>query len=279
MAVVIGTNVAASIAATNLAYSSARFQDSLNKLSSGSKLVNPSDDAGGLAVAMRLTATANRDGHLQNNLSDALSHAQTQDGALQVAGAILDRMSQLATLSTDPTKNTSDQANYNSEFSQLQGELVALGSEQFNGISLFGTGSLSVDTTDNLSSAAAVSVSQQDLLDTGGFTNFSDPFTNLSNWRTSGTVSAGGGDLNISGGDVTSTATTTATFSAPLQINLRVQIPGTGDAFSVAYGGTTLDTLTGRGTSPGGRTTCRSISTVPARPRRISMARPRRSTR
>jgi len=265
MAVVIGTNVAASIAATNLAYSSARFQDSLNKLSSGSKLVNPSDDAGGLAVAMRLTATANRDGHLQNNLSDALSHAQTQDGALQVAGAILDRMS--------------DQANYNSEFSQLQGELVALGSEQFNGISLFGTGSLSVDTTDNLSSAAAVSVSQQDLLDTGGFTNFSDPFTNLSNWRTSGTVSAGGGDLNISGGDVTSTATTTATFSAPLQINLRVQIPGTGDAFSVAYGGTTLDTLTGRGTSPGGRTTCRSISTVPARPRRISMARPRRSTR
>ncbi|HEX3730441.1 MAG TPA: flagellin, partial [Opitutaceae bacterium] len=71
MSVVINSNAAASIAANNLAYSSARLQNSLNRLSSGSKIVNPSDDAGGLAVSMKLTAVSSRQSELQNNLGDA----------------------------------------------------------------------------------------------------------------------------------------------------------------------------------------------------------------
>jgi flagellin len=142
------------------------LQNSLTELSSGSKLINPATDAGGLAVSMKLTATANRDGDLQNNIADATSLLQTQDGALQVAGSILDRISQLDTLYQDPTKNSSDQANYDDEFNQLQGELTSLTSESFNGVSLFGSttgASLSVYTTDDLSSTQAVSISQQDL--------------------------------------------------------------------------------------------------------------------
>ena len=142
-----------------------QLQESLNKLSSGSKIVNPSDDAGGLAVSMKLTATINREGELQNNISDASSYLQTQDGALQVAGTILDRMSQLETLYQDPTKNTSDLANYNDEFTQLQAELTSLTTENFNAVPLFGQSSFSVDVTDDLSSSAAVSVVSQDLAD------------------------------------------------------------------------------------------------------------------
>jgi len=164
MSVVINSNTTASIAANNLAYSTQQLQMSLNKLSSGSKIVNPSSDAGGLAVSMKLTATANRDGDLQNNIADSTSLLQTQDGALQVAGSILDRVSQLETLYQDPTKNTSDKANYDSEFTQLQSELTSLTSESFNGVSLFSSGtSLTVYTTDDLSSASAISVSQLDL--------------------------------------------------------------------------------------------------------------------
>src|ERR1700722_19787260 len=137
MYVVINTNIAARVAANNLAYSKSMLNDSLAKLSPGSKIVNPSDDAGGLAVSMKLTATANRDGDLQNNIADATSLLQTQDGALQVAGSILDRVSQLETLYQDPTKNSSDKANYDSEFTQLQSELTSLTSESFNGVSLF----------------------------------------------------------------------------------------------------------------------------------------------
>jgi flagellin len=145
------------------------LQDSLNKLSSGSKIVNPSDDAGGLAVSMKLTATANRDGDLLEGVADVNSLLQTQDGALQVAGSILDRMSQLETLYQDPTKNSSDLANYDSEFNQLQSELTTLTTQSFNGVSLFSTSSsasLTVYTTNDLSTSNAVAVSQQALSST-----------------------------------------------------------------------------------------------------------------
>jgi flagellin len=166
MPVVINTNISAEIAANNLANSNQELQKSLNKLSSGSKIVNPSDDAGGLAVAMKLTATSDRETALQENVSDATSYLQTQDGALQVAASILDRISQLKTLYVDPTKNTSDQANYDDEFSQLQSELTSLTNQSFNSVSLFGTSSISVDVTDDLSSNAAVVVQAQNLADT-----------------------------------------------------------------------------------------------------------------
>jgi len=163
MSVVINSNISASIAANNLAYSSAQLQKSLNRLSSGSKIVNPSDDAGGLAVSEKLTATVNREGDLMNNISDATSFTQTQDGALQVAASILNRVSELKTLAADPTKNGSDLANYDSEFTQLQSELGTLGNQTFNGVALFASStgqSISVATTDTLSSGDAVAVSQ-----------------------------------------------------------------------------------------------------------------------
>ena len=56
MAVVINTNYSATVASNNLATSNSMLQRSLNRLSSGSKIVNPSDDAGGLAVSMKLSA-------------------------------------------------------------------------------------------------------------------------------------------------------------------------------------------------------------------------------
>jgi flagellin len=166
MSVIINTNTAANIAANNLNSSTTQLQESMNKLSSGSKIVNPSDDAGGLAVSMKLNATIHREGDLQNNISDATSFLQTQDGALQVAGSVLDRMSQLETLYQDPTKNSSDKANYDDEFTQLQSELTNLTSQSFNGVSLFATSTgqgLSVYTDDALTSSEAVTISQQDL--------------------------------------------------------------------------------------------------------------------
>jgi flagellin len=166
MSVVINSNSAASIAANNLANSNAMLQESLNKLSSGSKIVNPSDDAGGLAVAMKLTATSDRQEALQNNIGDATSYLQTQDGSLQVAGSILDRISELETLYQDPTKNTSDKANYDDEFTQLQSQLTALTSQTFNGVSLFGSSGITVDVTDDLSSSSAVTVAAQNLTST-----------------------------------------------------------------------------------------------------------------
>ena len=88
MAVVINTNYSATIASNNLAASNSSLQKSLNRLSSGSKIVTPSDDAGGLAVSMKLSAAAKRQGAVATNVGNAVSFLQTQDGALKVSAKV-----------------------------------------------------------------------------------------------------------------------------------------------------------------------------------------------
>jgi len=163
MSVVINTNYAATIASNNLASSNASLQRSLNRLSSGSKIVNPSDDAGGLAVSMKLASASKRQGAVNTNIGNAVSYLQTQDGALKVAGKILDRMSELKTLYEDATKNTSDQANYDTEFQALSAQLNSITSEKFNGISLFATTSKTIYATEDLSTSTSITVNARDL--------------------------------------------------------------------------------------------------------------------
>lgn len=148
MSVVINTNYSATVAANNLASSNSMLQKSLNRLSSGSKIVNPSDDAGGLAVSMSLSAAARRSGAVANNIGNAVSFLQTQDGALKVTGKVLERISELKVLYSDVTKSANDKANYDTEFVALQAQLTANTTEMFNGVSLFAGGTLSVIVTE-----------------------------------------------------------------------------------------------------------------------------------
>jgi flagellin len=164
MSVVINTNFSAITAANNLAYSNEMLQKSLNRLSSGSKIVSPADDAGGLAVAMKLSSAARRQGAVNTNIGNAVSFLQTQDGVLKVAGKVLERISELRTLYNDPTKSASDQSNYDSEFLELQSQLDDLTNEAFNSVGLFGTTDLSVNVTE--SGQTAVLIQARDLSDT-----------------------------------------------------------------------------------------------------------------
>jgi flagellin len=137
MAVVINTNSSASYASLNLTKSSELLQKSLARLSSGSKISTPSDDAGGLAVSMKLQAAIKRTDATSTNVANALSLLQTQAGSLKSIASVLDRMSELGTLAGDVTKSPSDIANYSTEYNNLVTELGKLSSDQFNGISLF----------------------------------------------------------------------------------------------------------------------------------------------
>jgi flagellin len=182
MSVVINTNYAATVASNNLAHSSQLLEKSLNRLSSGSKIVNPADDAGGLAVSMKLSAAAVRQGAVATNVANAVSLLQTQDGVLKVTGSILQRISELKVLNGDITKSTSDKANYQTEFAALQAQLNAQGTEKFNGVSLFGSTSLNVVTTED--GTGQVTVQGVDLL--GG-----TPGTPVTiNFNTNSTVTA-----------------------------------------------------------------------------------------
>ena len=150
MSLVINTNNIATIAAGNLHANQTSLQKSLARLSSGSKITTPSDDAGGLAVSTKLKAAIHRNIRAQQNVDNAISFLQTQDGALKVATGILDRISELKTMSLDPTKNALDIATYNTEFKELQQQLMNISKEQFNGIDLFNKFSdLTVHTTED----------------------------------------------------------------------------------------------------------------------------------
>jgi flagellin len=138
--------MSALISANNLSSSSASLAKSLQRLSSGSKIVSPEDDAAGLGVSMRFDAQINRIGAAKSNLGNAISFAQTQDGFLQKVGKALDRMSELATLAQDVTKTNSDRSLYNQEFQKLATYVNDLATKDFNGVSLFNAQTLNVTT-------------------------------------------------------------------------------------------------------------------------------------
>jgi len=153
---VINTNIQAMVAARNLNQSQEMLGRSLTRLSSGSKIVNPSDDAAGLAVSEKLDAQSRRVKAATTNVQNAVSYVQTADGFMSGMTRILSRMSELAILGKDVTKNATDVALYQKEFGALQDQLRAtiggttaeiggtvdidtpLGA--FNGITLFGSG-------------------------------------------------------------------------------------------------------------------------------------------
>ena len=140
MSVVINTNSAATSAAYNLSNTNVNLQRSLNRLSSGSRINSSADDAGGLAVSMKMSASIRRTEATSANVGNAISFLQTQDGVLKTADKILNRMSELATLAQDVTKADEDLDLYNTELSQLKGQLKLMVGEKFNGISLFNSG-------------------------------------------------------------------------------------------------------------------------------------------
>jgi flagellin len=140
MSVVINTNSAATSAAYNLSNTNVNLQRSLNRLSSGSRINSSADDAGGLAVSMKMSASIRRTDATLANVNNSVSFLQTQDGVLKTADKVLNRMSELATLAQDVTKSTNDLALYNTELTQLKGQLNLMLDEKFNGISLFSAG-------------------------------------------------------------------------------------------------------------------------------------------
>ena len=141
---VINTNVSALTSARNLGESSAMLNKSLARLSSGSKLVSPADDAAGFAVATRFDAQINRTQAANDNIGNAISFSQTQDGFLKKVAKSLDRMSELSILSQDVTKSDADRALYNTEFQNLGSFISATATKDFNGVSLFSGATLAV---------------------------------------------------------------------------------------------------------------------------------------
>ena len=134
----ISTNSAAASAGYYLGKNQSALQKSLTRLASGKKIIAPYDDPGSLSVSMKLQASINRLAGAENNVKNAISFLEVQDGIMSFAGRIVDRMAELKGLSSqDPMKSSQDQASYNDEFRDLQVQLYQMSQQTFNGVSLF----------------------------------------------------------------------------------------------------------------------------------------------
>jgi flagellin len=141
---VINTNLSAESSARLLMQSQTQLSQSLARLSSGSKINSPADDSAGLAVSMNLSAQIGRNTAANDNVNNAVSFNQTQDGYLQQVANALNRMSELAVQSQDVTKSDSDRSLYQQEFNTLAKYINSVSTKDFNGVSLFGGDTLNV---------------------------------------------------------------------------------------------------------------------------------------
>lgn len=172
----INTNPAASAAARNLTHNQELLSKSLNRLSSGSRIVTPADDAAGLAVSEKLQAQQSRLDAASTNVQNAMSYIQTADGFMSSMSKVLTRMSELSMMAKDVTKNPGDVALYQQEFVALQGQLrdtigggsVGTPLGTFNGINLFGPNAAGLPVTIGEAAGQTMTIGQTDLQNATG---------------------------------------------------------------------------------------------------------------
>ena len=142
--------------ANQLNHNNKNLQRSLQRISTMKRINSPADDPAGLAMSMKLGVQIRRTESVITSMSNVTSYLQTQDGVLEVANGVLERMAQLATLAQDITKGTSDLALYQEEFANLRTQLQGMQNETFNGSSLFFTDS---NTQVNNATGGALTIS------------------------------------------------------------------------------------------------------------------------
>ncbi len=137
----INTNLVSLNSQRHLNTSQSSLATSMQRLSSGLRINSAKDDAAGLAIAERMNTQVRGMNVAMRNANDAISLAQTAEGALGKVGDMLQRMRELAVQSANATNGTGDRANLNAEFAQLSAEITrTIASTRFNGIDILGAG-------------------------------------------------------------------------------------------------------------------------------------------
>jgi flagellin len=138
MSLTVSNNSAVATANYHLGKNQKALQASIKKLASGKRIIGSNTDPGTLSVAMKLNAAVNRLAGARNNVQNGMSFMEVQDGMLQTAGRIVNRMAELKGMaSQDPMKSQQDIDSYDNEFRELQQQLYQISQQTFNGSSLF----------------------------------------------------------------------------------------------------------------------------------------------
>ncbi len=141
MALRINTNISALNAHRVLTANDSMLNKSLEKLSSGMRINNASDDAAGLAISQKMLGQVNGLNQAVRNAQDGISMLQTAEGGLNETQNILQRMRELAVQGANDTLTTADRTNIQDELNQLSSEIDRISSNtDFNTTKLLNGG-------------------------------------------------------------------------------------------------------------------------------------------
>jgi flagellin len=141
MSLYIQSNIASDNAQTQLANSTNALAVNFQRLSSGYRINSAADDPAGLGISAQMSAQVASYGIAQQNTNDAISMAQTADGALSQMNSMLSRMQELATESANGDLTSTDRGFLSDEFSSLVSEVDRIANTtMFNGTVLLAGG-------------------------------------------------------------------------------------------------------------------------------------------
>tara|TARA_R110001606_G_scaffold395213_1_gene567046 strand:- start:31789 stop:33465 length:1677 start_codon:yes stop_codon:yes gene_type:complete len=135
---VINTNISSLNAMRQLNSNSNVMAQTLERLSSGLRINSAKDDAAGLAISERFTTQIRGLQQAGRNTNDAVSLAQTAEGALASLSELMQRGRELAVQAVNATNSTSDRQALQKEISQIQEEIGRVARDtSFNSIKVF----------------------------------------------------------------------------------------------------------------------------------------------
>ena len=144
----VQNNIASINAARNQGIETGKLKKSLEKLSSGFRIVRAGDDAAGLAISEGMRSRINSLNQAMRNIDDGIGLTNVGDGALTEVHSMLQRLKTLALKSANGTYDQSNRETLNMERDHILEEIDRIGSTtKFGEISLFSRADAKTDTT------------------------------------------------------------------------------------------------------------------------------------
>lgn len=143
----VQNNIASINAARNQGIETGKLKKSLEKLSSGFRIVRAGDDAAGLAISEGMRSRINSLNQAMRNIDDGIGLTNVGDGALTEVHSMLQRLKTLALKSANGTYDQSNRETLNMERDQILEEIDRIGSTtKFGEISLFSRADANTNT-------------------------------------------------------------------------------------------------------------------------------------
>lgn len=184
MASVLMTNMASISAQRYLTNAQNKLGGQFEKLSSGSRINRAQDDAAGMGISQKLTASINTTSVAIRNANDAIGIAQTAEGALAEISSMLQRFKELATQGMNGALSSDQRAYLSVEMGNLAKEIVAISDRTtFNNNKLLSsTGALTFQTGPELNTTTGigiVEINKVNLQSVGESEEFTKLYTNI----------------------------------------------------------------------------------------------------